>query len=58
MHLVVDLLIKFADPLYGASRPEIHRAIVELGAELRRCLRHFDDRGGSLGGEGRDEGEN
>jgi hypothetical protein len=59
MHLVVDLLIEFADPLYGPSRPEIHRGLIELGTELlRRCLRLFDDRGGSLGGEGRDEGEN
>jgi hypothetical protein len=58
MHLIVNLLIELADPLYGASCPEIHRGLIELGAELRRCLRHFDDRGGSLGGEGRNEGEN
>ena len=58
MHLVVNLLIEFADPLDCPSRPKINRGFIELGAELRRCLRHFDDRGGSLGGEGRDEAKN
>jgi hypothetical protein len=58
MHLVVDLLVELAYPLYGSSCPEISNGIVELGAESRTGRRNFDDGRGSLGGEGRDEGKN